>query len=251
MNIEQLLIFDLVGTFAHFRKYDTNSSSLSYTFPPRTVVTGIMAAMLGKKRDSYYDTFSSDKCKLAVSVVSPVRKQIHTVNYLFVKNTGDLNGSNKNGHTQIPIEIIFPVKDEIRYRVYFYHTDKNLMRDLEKRIEHPFYPVYFGISEFIAEGHFLGYGKVHKIKPAGEVYIHSVLNLNYVKERGLVIRSDNAPMRYISEMMPLEFDERRRLKSVARFVYEQTHKPVVAHLKADFYKVEYNNGKEENILFMG
>ncbi len=250
MKIERLLIFDLVGTFAHFRKYDTNSSSLSYTFPPRTVITGIIAAMLGKDRDSYYTLFSSDRCKLAISVLSPVRKQIHTVNYLFVKNASDFNGSNKNRHTQVPIEIVFPISDEIRYRIYFYHDDENLMGELEKRVEHPVYPIYFGISEFISKGYFLGYGSVSEIVPTNEVPIHSVLNLNYVKERGLVIMDSNGPMRYISETMPFEFNENRNLKSVAKFVYEQTHKPVIAHLKSHFYRVKYRD-KEENILFMG
>ncbi len=250
MNTERLLVFDLVGAFAHFRKYDTNSSSLSYTFPPRTTLTGIIAAMLGIERDEYYETFSTDKCKVALSVLHPLRKHIHTVNYLFVKGAGDFNGSNKNVHTQIPLEIVFPVGKEIRYRVYFTHSDKALESEIEKRIEHPVYPLYFGISEFIAKSEFVGYAEAEKVSSDAAIEVHSVLNLSYVKERGLVIESGNVPMRYISEIMPLEFDADRKLKSVAKFVYEQTHKPVVAHLNIAHYRVKYN-GKEENILFMG
>jgi CRISPR-associated protein Cas5h len=248
MDTEQLLIFDLVGTFAHFKKYDTNSSSLSYTFPPRTTITGIIAAMLGIERDRYYDIFSTEKCRIALSVLTPLRKQIHTINYLFVISSNDFNGS--NGHTQIPVEIVFPVKDEIRYRVYFSHKDKALQKSVEEHIEKPVYPLYFGISEFIAKVEPVGYGAIEKVHSDDSVSLNSVVNLNYVKDRGLVIGSKNVPMRYISEIMPIEFDSERKLKSVAKFVYEQTHKPIIAYLKTDFYRVEYG-GKEENILFMG
>jgi len=250
MDTERLLVFDLIGTFAHFRKYDTNSSSLSYTFPPRTTLAGIIAAMLGIERDNYYDTFSTDNCRIALSVLSPVRKQIHTINYLFVKSAGDFNGSSKNVHTQIPLEIVFPIGEELRYRVYFTHSDKTLEADVKKHIEHPVYPLYFGISEFIAKAEFVGYADSVESSSEQAVEISSVLNLSYVKDRGLVINSGDTPMRYISEIMPVEFDSNRKLKSVSKFVYEQTHKPIVAYLKHPYYRINYS-GKEENILFMG
>ncbi len=250
MNTEHLLVFDLVGTFAHFRKYDTNSSSLSYTFPPRTTLTGIIAAMLGINRDEYYEIFSVGKCRIALSVLYPVRKQIHTVNYLFVKGTSDFNGSNKNVHTQIPLEIVFPVDKEIRYRVYFTHSDKSIEADLEKHIEHPVYPLYLGISEFIAKAEFVSYAEAAKMSSEHAVEVHSVLSLSYLEEYGLVIGNGNMPMRYVSETMPLEFDSDRKLKKISKFVYEQSHKPVLAHLKHEYYHVKYND-KEENILFMG
>ena len=46
-EISKILIFDIKGPMAHFRKFYTNSSSLSYLFPPRTVVAGIIAGILG------------------------------------------------------------------------------------------------------------------------------------------------------------------------------------------------------------
>ena len=49
-----LLVFDISGKFAHFRKYYTNSSSLTYLVPPRTSIYGLIAGILGLERDSYY-----------------------------------------------------------------------------------------------------------------------------------------------------------------------------------------------------
>lgn len=62
----KFLVFDLKGKFAHFRKFYTNSSSLSYLVPPRTVIEGMVAAILGFERDSYYDMFSAENLLVAV-----------------------------------------------------------------------------------------------------------------------------------------------------------------------------------------
>lgn len=102
----KILIFDLIGKMGHFRKIDTNSSSLSYSFPPRTTIVGILAGILGMERDSYYEVFSPNQCQIALSVRTPIRKVMQTVNYMFVKSKAHLN--NSGGHTQIPLELVLP-----------------------------------------------------------------------------------------------------------------------------------------------
>jgi CRISPR-associated protein, Cas5h family len=77
LNPEKVLVFDIKGPMAHFRKYYTNSSSLSYLFPPRTVVVGLIAGLLGlpserhtkEKRDIYYEKFDEKRCLVAVSKI--------------------------------------------------------------------------------------------------------------------------------------------------------------------------------------
>ncbi|MCX8153608.1 MAG: CRISPR-associated protein Cas5, partial [Candidatus Bathyarchaeota archaeon] len=64
MNIK-LVVFDAKCFFAHFRKHFSTTSSLSYSFPPRTTIAGMMAAILGYDRGAYYTTFSSEKCRIA------------------------------------------------------------------------------------------------------------------------------------------------------------------------------------------
>ena len=62
----KLLIFDIIGKFAHFRKYYSNSSALSFGAPPRTTICGMVAAILGMEKDSYYSIMNLEKCKIAV-----------------------------------------------------------------------------------------------------------------------------------------------------------------------------------------
>ncbi|RKY84621.1 type I-B CRISPR-associated protein Cas5, partial [candidate division KSB1 bacterium] len=136
-EIDGLIIFDLFGPIAHFRKFYTNSSSLSYSFPPRTTVTGLIAGILGMERDSYYDEFNSSRCSVAISIKNKIRKIMQTVNLL---NTDEFSSFRnvfknmmlrKNLHPT-PLELIFPAlpEKEVSYRIYFFHSNDSIMRDL-------------------------------------------------------------------------------------------------------------------------
>jgi CRISPR-associated protein Cas5h len=94
-----LIIFDLAGAYGMFRKFYTNSSSLSYPFPPRTTIAGLIAGIMGYERDSYAEELGLDRCRIAVSVRVPVRRTMQRVNYVmtegnvWAKNAGGFDGS--------------------------------------------------------------------------------------------------------------------------------------------------------------
>ena len=47
----KLISFKLSGRFGHFLRAETSASALSYPFPPRTVILGILGAVLGLPKD--------------------------------------------------------------------------------------------------------------------------------------------------------------------------------------------------------
>jgi CRISPR-associated protein Cas5h len=170
-NPEKLLIFDLKGPMAHFRKYYTNSSSLSYLFPPRTVATGLIAGILGlpseryakEMGDIYYEKFDETKCFVAISIRSKIRRIMQTVNYIRTKSISEVGGS--AGGTQIPLEILLPEKGyDITYRIYFYHIDEKVYDNLKDRLEEQrfVFPPYMGITEFLASIDYIGEGQLLK-----------------------------------------------------------------------------------------
>lgn len=61
------LSFTISGTWAHFRRVDTTTEKLTYRVIPRTTVAGLLAAVLGKPRDSYYETFAPDASAIAIT----------------------------------------------------------------------------------------------------------------------------------------------------------------------------------------
>jgi CRISPR-associated protein Cas5h len=89
----EILQFDISGKFAHFRKYYANNTALSYSIPPRTTIMGVLAAILGKPRDSYYEEFSSKNIRIGISLKVPVKKNFHRLNFLSIKSLGDMSKS--------------------------------------------------------------------------------------------------------------------------------------------------------------
>jgi CRISPR-associated protein Cas5h len=63
----ECLSFTIEGPWAHFRRIDTTTEKLTYRVMPRTTVAGLIAAILGEPRDSYYETFAKDASAIAIS----------------------------------------------------------------------------------------------------------------------------------------------------------------------------------------
>ncbi|MFY9218677.1 MAG: type I-B CRISPR-associated protein Cas5b [Tepidanaerobacteraceae bacterium] len=252
-KVDKILAFDLTGPMAHFRKYFTNSSSLSYDFPPRTTVIGIVAGILGLERDSYYEDFGSEKCRIAVKIKEATRSIQRTVNYISVKNANELNGC--AGHTQIPLEIILPKdldEDKLCYRIYFWHENEDIMKGLYDRLVNKafVYPVSLGLSEFLGNIENVYECNVVEIKkPLDFVNISTVCNLNNIEHRGLDVSTGEVTRQYIKEIAPVYFTADREDMLPGEFVYERNGKDIRAKLKSHYFSVQ-DIEVTENIVFM-
>ena len=162
-KILELISFQISGRFAHFRKFYTNASSLSYYIPPRTVIAGVLASILKCKRDSYYELFhpTAMKTSVAPSMNFSSKKRMQSVNYLhekyfkyLSKGTGD--AKNLNMHSQCKLELLLPENQTIRYTVYVGaatpESQKTLTNIREKIAGRDFgYGLYLGQRQFRAE----------------------------------------------------------------------------------------------------
>jgi len=257
--MESLLIFDLKGPFAHFRSFYTNSSSLSYCCPPRTVVMGIVGGILGLEKDSYYEDFSCERCKIAVSLRLPLRKVMQTVNYVNTKQSegGERAVNLSAGRTQIPLEIILPPPGNafLVYRIFFHHPAfEARLRELLREGKAVF-PPYLGVTEFIAKAEFVDFIEGENIRESNSdfqyVEIHSVLPVSKLEREGLLLEEGK---QYIKELMPVEFNSQREART-ANFFYERKGESVKARLRGKYHQITYkeppsNREIKENIVFM-
>lgn len=255
---DKVLIFDVKGPMAHFRKYYTNSSSLSYLFPPRTVVVGLIAGLLGIPsekhtkviEDIYYEKFDKKKCLVAISLRSRVRRIMQTVNYIRTKSLSEVNGS--AGSTQIYLEILLPENsNEIAYRIYFYHMDREIYNGLKERLEKKIFifPPYMGITEFLASINYVDEGKVLK-NTNQEAKLDSICKLKEVE-----LDFNGKDLQYIIEKMPTGFSNNRIPKESYDYVCENSGNAMNVKLQDNVscYSITYSeNNREltENILFM-
>lgn len=246
---KEVLIFDVIGYAAHFRKFYTNSSSLSYSVPPRTTIAGLIAAILGLERDSYYEDFSVENVDLAVRKNNKTRKIMQSLNYMQIKSRKDFEFP-KN-HTQIPFELILGERSFISYRIYFSSLDKNLMDKLELRLEEKryYYTPSLGALPFNCNIEYIGkvQGKVREDK---QVLISSIIPIKKIEERGIeIFQIDEDKVILVKERMAREFKNNREIKSVESYIYDENTNGIPVRLNGAYINLKYEN-VNENILFM-
>ena len=95
MNVEKALQFRVMGDWGHFRRIDTNTVKQTYRVIPRTTIAGMIGAILGRSRDSYYDEFAPEKTGIAISVDVPI--QTRRMAMLELTSTSD-ETTTRNGH---------------------------------------------------------------------------------------------------------------------------------------------------------
>lgn len=138
-----ILQFEITGAMGHFKKYYSNISSLTYEVPPRTVIMGMLASLLGRSRDSYYREFHPEKCKLGVQLCSNTRKLMQCMNYR-VKD---------GSYTQVRLELLLPEEENLKYRIFVAHEDTEEFGALKEVLEaaDPGYGLYLGQRPFRAD----------------------------------------------------------------------------------------------------
>ena len=238
--------FDISGYFAHFRKFYSNSSSLTYDFPPRTVIVGIIGAVLGLDKPSFPDI------GISVRIISPTRKIMQKINYI---NTKELCESKKEKemkkyrgqeppkrYTQIPLEILLPEGDKIRYRIYIWKADVTI-----EQLKHPVYPISMGLSNFLAEINNVKSVKLEKVNSNRDVLIHSAVNTDYIDSLDFEYEKN----RYGSDIMPVLLDKNRNLVLPGKYVYEVSGKPMKCILNVPYYKVYEANTNNSDLRYNG
>ncbi|MEW6448147.1 MAG: CRISPR-associated protein Cas5 [Bacillota bacterium] len=251
-----MLVFDLTGPMAHFRKYYTNTSALTYGFPPRTVLMGLVAAVLGYERDAYYEELGHGRFAVAVKV--PPRRLVQTVNYIRTKKE-DLLQMRRLGRvpgTQTPLEFLLPAAEyrALRFRVFFGHPDVALVREAAARLKEgrPFFPLYLGLTECPASAGYVnlfGPRDYEVVPPGTTVALTSVVNAAHLD--GVVLTGAARSSRLVRERAPYAFGPGRTLRPPISVVYEAGVQPFPVRLRTAAYRFLLPTaGGEEAVAFL-
>lgn len=148
-----LLAFRLWGDHAHFKKYYTSTSPLTFEFPPPPTLIGIVSAIIGLDRDSYLSRFQKpDDFRLSVRIDKPVKKVRWSQN--LVNTLSKRHFMQIQNRTQIRIEFL----KDAAFTVYFSHEDAAIYSELKTHLENhtSVYSISLGLSELLANFEFLG-----------------------------------------------------------------------------------------------
>jgi len=226
----RVAVFDIWGTFAHFRKFWTTSSSLSYPFPPPPTIRGILGAILGYRKEEYIKKTSP--FRVGVRILNTVKRIKISLNFL---HTADLNISNFEKftekiktkgllHTQTVVEVLKNPK----YRIFVSSEDPERFEELEETLkgEENVYTISLGWANFLAKYSYIGTfeGKKEEKSPKADsiVPMDKVLSLEFEK---------NAPQYLARDRIPLHLAEDRKPLSYTSVVYSLDAKPIRGEFK--------------------
>ncbi len=251
MNKVKLVVFDAKCFFAHFRKHFSTTSSLSYSFPPRTTIVGMLAAMLGYDRDAYYPIFSSERCRVALQVKTPVRRLTHTINYLMTDKPLTLRKLRGiENRAQVHVEMLVSDNREPRqlaYRIFFNHEDEGLLKKVAEMLQRRkfAYPPSLGKANNLAELDHVDFVDAEVSRPGGEVEVQTVVPRSVLEK---VIPQPGRRI-YIEELVPADFTEDRKLKRIESYIYEGEGKPIKVVVNCEVFNCTLD-GDEVAGVFM-
>ncbi len=248
--IKQVLIFDVWGDYAHFRRFYTTTSPLTFPIPPRTALCGLIGAIIGleKENNEYLKYFTLDKASIGLKIDKghPLKKIMIAENLIHTKNARGPGMNLIDDRTRIRFEFL---KDP-KYRIYFYHIDNGIYQQLkENLINHKsVYTPCLGLSENIANFAFVGEFKAQSKTSRDYVQINSVLPIEKIAEKEGI--NFNIEGRYFSIRVPIELNSDRVVTKYSDIFFERTGRPVEAKLIRPYWRIDYTEGTNENIVFI-
>ncbi len=232
MTPTKVLCFELFGDYAQFRKFFTNMSPLSFSIPPKTVLMGIIGAMLGVDKAENPEYFTPQDSFLALRLMNPVKRTRIAHNYLKVTSARHLYDYDQHKPTNVEF-----LKD-VRYRLYFSCQDEEKYLKLKSKLEqhHSHYTISLGISGCLANYEYLGEYELEPLESKTVTLLHSVIPTASIEE--LII---DEPLNLQKVVMPTFMNNDREVQSYDEVLFEQNGKPISIKIKDAYYKVKTLN----------
>lgn len=135
--------FTVSGDWAHFRRIDTTNDKQTYRVIPRTTAAGLLAAILGEPRDSYYDVFTPSSSAMAIVPTTPLRTMQVPMLTLPTAEGDIQTAEGVSGKTAIPPEVLererkrrsFEYLCNPTYRIHVVLEDETWMDRLVDRLD--------------------------------------------------------------------------------------------------------------------
>ena len=235
---EKVIVFDVWGDYAHFRKNYSTSSPLTHSFPPRTALCGLLGAIAGLDKAEYFRHFLKDRAKIGCRILAPIKKVRIGENLIDTKSAIKMHLI-KN-RTQIRFEF---VKDP-EYRIYLSHSDEAIYEKLKGLLSRhqSVYTPSLGLSQLICNFEYAGEYEIRQ-NAAEFQSIDSVVPGSCLVEPPEFEEGKE----YFSEVMPCEMGEGREVTEFSEVLFERNGKSIKAKAR-DLWELE--NGERERILFL-
>lgn len=236
IDVNKLLVFDVWSDYAHIKKVFTTMSPLSFPFPGRTALQGIIGAITGIDKKDNPEFFIGQNFYIGLRVLNPIKKVVIPHNNL--KVTSKKHFIRYEDHKPQNIEFI---KDP-KYRIYFTCRDNVFYDKLKKYLVNhlSIYTPSIGIAQTLANFVFVGEFDFEK-KIASNNYVQ----INSVCEKSVVSDIDFGASKIFTVVLPNRMKNDREVVEYKEFIYDADAS--ILKIKIDSY---YSVSNGDNIVFL-
>ncbi len=223
------IVFDVWGDWAHFKKFYTTASPITFHFPPITAVKGLVGAILGLGKEKSDDNFYIrvlDGLMCAVQIKCPIKTFRMGYNWIETKKAKFLSRiPSEKGRYQTVIET---VKDPY-YRIYLAFPEKeSMLTELAGllRKHKSIYTPYLGISEHLANFRFITETEAQRKQGKTFIPIHTVVSIDHLQGNGELAIQIQEGHAYQRDRIPVAMNAERMVTRYESVIYEMNGKPV-------------------------
>ncbi|MBU1633014.1 type I-B CRISPR-associated protein Cas5b [bacterium] len=222
--MNKILAFKLWGDYAHFKKFYTTTSPLTFEFPPPPTLFGIISAVIGLDKTEYLDHFQNpDDFNLAVRIINPVKKVRWSENLIDTKH----HFWRIKNRTQIRTEFL---KDPA-YMIYFRHNDPFIYDRLKEKLlsHHSVYSVCLGLSELLANFEHIAETRIESVHSDKEIDLPTVLPESYLSNERSIRFEGNREIFKVN--YPILMQPNRIVTRREDILFERNGHPICCKLK--------------------
>jgi CRISPR-associated protein Cas5h len=239
----KMLIFDIWGRYAHYKKIYATTSALSYIIPSKTSLYGYIGAVLGlsKEGNEYLNYFPPSSCRLSIKLMRPIIMQRINTN-LHPHNKGLIKANQNRKPTTV--EYVY----RPMYRIFFTHEDKSIIKKLGKHLrEHTsIYTPTLGLANLLSNFEYINESEVKEVfldEPAS-IDIQSVIPREAFEAFDLKPEVGNEIIEY--SQFALEMNAKREVTARTDILIDRIGNPVQAFVNR--YNTYEHEGKQHHII---
>jgi CRISPR-associated protein Cas5h len=228
------LIFDIWGDWAHFKKFFTTASPLTFHIPPITAIRGILGAFLGfskeKESEDYY-LRHLDRLYCGIKIIKPVKTFRMGYNWIETKKAKFFARiPSEKGRYQTVIETL----RNPHYRFYIACPEKeNLIARLSELVKNhkSIYTPYLGISEHIANFKFVTEAFASQKSATDHIELDSIVSLENISHNDSPEIQFEEGKQYQRDSIPVEMNLERVVTKFKPVIYEVNGRTILAKPK--------------------
>ncbi|BAI81693.1 CRISPR-associated protein Cas5 (plasmid) [Deferribacter desulfuricans SSM1] len=205
----KVLVFDIWGDYAHYRKFYTTSSPLTFSCPTPTAVYGMLGAILGTKGYKHLEIFNYSTTKLGIQILKPITKVRMSTNYVLAKEINDL--WYLKDRTPIQVEYL----KNPSFRLFIHINNNEIFTNLINKIQNKllYYTVSLGTANLIANYKYIGVFKAEHINHTDT--IKTIIPLENIENIKAV-----SGKKYFKETLPVDMSTDRQVKLYKEILME-------------------------------